>query len=254
MGYLLDNLRKLPGWFRSPATTRHYLNRALWESGYPWTLIHPTPLEELFPGIETRAEPIELFHPFQRRRGTTLELEELVVLVATAHHVQARRIVEVGTFDGNTALNLACGVGDGGEVVTIDLPPSAPAAGYSTSAGPVPFERRQYVGHPLESRIRQVYGDSATLDWSALGAPFDLAFIDGDHTSAYVESDTRNALSVLKPGGVVVWHDYEWRPVSRVLDRAVERGERIRWIRGTRLAMGIFKTPSSAARHFQLRA
>jgi predicted O-methyltransferase YrrM len=160
------------------------------------------------------------------------------------------------TFDGSTTLNLAINVAPDGRVVTLDLPPegdpiSATLGLLAYDAGkPASFVRRQYVGHPAESRIQQVYGDSAALDWRGLGGPFDLAFINGDHSSLYVCSDTRNALSVLRPGGIVLWHDYEWRSVAAPIDAAFKRGERIYWIRGTRLAVGTFADPTKSAASF----
>jgi predicted O-methyltransferase YrrM len=256
MEYLLDNLSKVGPWLRSLPHVRFFLNRALWETGYPWTRLTPTPLETIFPGIDG-ADPMLVANPFARLRGTSMELEEVAALVAVAKFVKARRIVEIGTFDGNTTLNLALNVGSDGRVVTIDLPPegdptagnAGPGTGYE-GGKPAAFERRQFIGHPAGARIQQVYGDSARLDWGSLGGPFDLAFIDGDHSTKYVAIDTKNVLSVLKPGGVIAWHDYEWRSVAAALDPAVEKGERLYWIRGTRLAVGIFPSPPESAKNF----
>jgi SAM-dependent methyltransferase len=57
---------------------------------------------------------------------------------------------------------------------------------------------------------------------AAKGAAFDLAFIDGAHDEASVEADTENALKVLKPGGLLAFHDFgsEDHPeVSNVVGR-----------------------------------
>ena len=32
--------------------------------------------------------------------------------------------------------------------------------------------------------------------------------IDGGHTEAVVTSDTQKAIALLRPGGLVLWHDY----------------------------------------------
>lgn len=247
--YLVDNAQKLGGWLRAGAETRFHLNRALWDAGYPWTRLEPEPLATIFPGIED--VDLEVLHPFRRSRGTSLELDELLALLAVQRFTRATRVVEVGTFDGNTTLNLAVNAGAEGLVVTLDLPPEGAATtDYAGTGKPAAFARRQYVGHPAESRIRQVYGDSAVLDWSTFGTTFDLAFLDGDHSSRYVRSDTRKALGVLRPGGLVAWHDYEYRSVSEVLDAAAAAGEDIRWIRGTRLAIGRFPDPATSAARF----
>jgi predicted O-methyltransferase YrrM len=256
-GYLFDNLSKIGPWLKSSPHVRFFMNRALWETGYPWTHLYPTPIEAIFPGIDRMTDPVQIVYPFERLRGTSMELEEVVAASAIVRFHAVKTVVEVGTFDGNTTLNLALNVAPGGRVVTLDLPPegdpeSRNAAGASGYEGgkPAPFTRRQYVGHPAADRIEQVYGDSAKLDWSVLGGPFDLAFLDGDHSSPYVRSDTRQALSVLRPGGLVLWHDYEWRSVAVPIDRAAKKGEHIHWIRGTRLAVGAFPDPRKSIDSF----
>src|SRR5207237_5738511 len=108
--------------------------------------------------------------------------------------LQADAALEVGTYDGNTALLLAANRSTDGRVVTIDLPPDFTATRQAQLAfadGELNLTDRNQLGrqmrsHPLAVRIRQVYGDSADLDWAALGGPFDLVFIDGCHSEAYV--------------------------------------------------------------------
>jgi predicted O-methyltransferase YrrM len=255
---IIDLMGEVRLWSRSMSDVKFFLHRVLWDAGFPWTRLEPTPLAHIFPGIERATESLEVVHPFERTRGTSMELEELMVVLAIARFRGARRAVEVGTFDGNTALNLAINLGPEGRVVTIDLPPDGDPRAGNAAAGsiyaggrPTPFARRQYAKHPAASRIRQVYGDSAGLDWTALGGPFDFAFIDGDHSAAYVEGDTRSALSVLAPGGTVLWHDYDWREVAAVIDGAVARGAPITWIRSTRLAVATIADPAAVADAFR---
>jgi len=245
--YLRDNLAKLRWWIGSPAVTRFHLNRALWEAGCPWTRLRPEPLARIVPGIDEFPDAIAVIRPLHGHRGTSLEPDELLAVLSIARFTNARRVLEVGTFDGHTALNLAGNLAADGRVVTIDLPPEGSPRGPAGTALPTEFGARAYDGHPAAARIRQVLADSATLDWRALGGPFDLAIIDGDHSSRMVAGDTRGVLSVLSPGGIVLWHDYEWRSVARVIDRAVAAGERIAWIAGTRFAVGIFPDPARSA-------
>src|SRR5437899_11213231 len=139
---------------------------------------------------------------------------------------------------------------DEGSVTTVDLTPDFdPSRDRGLLAHPderinlTPRERlgRQFEAHPLAARIQQVFGDSAALDWGTLGGPFDLIFIDGAHSAAYVESDTANALKHLRAPGAIVWHDYGlYEDVSAVVDRLADeaRGLRLFAIDGTRLAVG----------------
>ena len=45
-------------------------------------------------------------------------------------------------------------------------------------------------------------------------------FIDGSHSYDYVRNDTKKALEILAPGGVVLWHDFVpgWPGVMEYLD------------------------------------
>jgi predicted O-methyltransferase YrrM len=86
-------------------------------------------------------------------------------------------------------------------------------------------------------------GDSASLDWKLLEPPFDLIFIDGCHYFDYVKKDTENALQYLRPGGIVVWHDYgEFKDVSKVVDVTATQIT-VQAVRGTRLAVGWSQAP-----------
>ena len=47
-----------------------------------------------------------------------------------------------------------------------------------------------------------------------------LAFIDGSQSYEYVKNDTEKVLPLMAPGGVVLWHDYDfrWPGVCRYLN------------------------------------
>jgi hypothetical protein len=71
------------------------------------------------------------------------------------------------------------------------------------------FIGRQYREKNLGHRVCQIYCDSR--DWDVSQYPknfFDTILIDGGHTKEIVENDTRKALTVLRPGGLIIWHDY----------------------------------------------
>ncbi len=74
--------------------------------------------------------------------------------------------------------------------------------------------REKNLGH----RVCQIYCDSRVWDTSAYPADFfDSALVDGGHTPEVVVSDTRKALSVLRPGGLILWHDF--CPVTEIRER-----------------------------------
>jgi hypothetical protein len=144
-------------------------------------------------------------------------LAGLMSLVALARSVSARRIFEIGTYNGLTATTLAANL-PAARIETLDLPPGSPPALTIAEADhfhTISFENRVYEGTPHEVRIVQHFGDSAEFDFGTLGDPFDLVYVDGAHSRAYVENDTRAAFSIVDSSGIVVWDDY-WRLVPDV--------------------------------------
>jgi predicted O-methyltransferase YrrM len=198
-------------------------------------------LTRVFPGIENVG--VNLVNLYQRKIGLSVDAQELMVLCAIEKVIGARNVLEIGTYDGNTALNLAANLPSNGRVTTIDLPPDwdrrfvydVPNSHWNvTDRQSIGIQYRQT---PYEERIRQVLGDSAGIDWHKLSPPFDLVFIDGCHYYDYVRKDTENSLKHLGPSGVV-WHDYGYiKDVSRVVDDTA-RQITVHALRGTRLAVG----------------
>jgi predicted O-methyltransferase YrrM len=68
--------------------------------------------------------------------------------------------------------------------------------------------------------------------------PCDAVFIDGDHSLEAVLHDSMLARALLRPGGVIVWHDYQNDSVevTSALDQLSNEGWPITSIAGTWLA------------------
>lgn len=72
----------------------------------------------------------------------------------------------------------------------------------------------EYLNKNLGHRVCQIYADSTQWDDSNFPDQFfDTILIDGGHTPAVVISDTRKALRLVKPGGIILWHDYCPEPI-----------------------------------------
>lgn len=199
--------------------------------------------EALFPGIAQTN--VSLLRALDRLDEVSVTVRELVVVASIVKHLRARRILEIGTSNGNTTLNMAANADEDARVTTVDLPPDFQGefALDIPDAAKNATERQQvgahFKGHSLARQITSVFADSATLDWSTLAGPFDLIFIDGCHAHDYVIRDTENALRQVRPGGVILWHDYGTiEDVSRAVDTFAER-LRISVIRSTSLAVGL---------------
>ncbi|MGH7618533.1 MAG: class I SAM-dependent methyltransferase [Gemmatimonadaceae bacterium] len=184
-----------------------------------------------------------------RHATGNVDLLELLVLARLVRARRPRRLLEIGTFDGRSTLNLAVNAPDDAVVYTLDLPDG----GEETAKHRLDDAELRYVRKPrsgarvhdsdVAHKVVQLYGDSATFDFTQLAAPgIDFVFVDGSHAYDYARSDSLTALSLLRNGhGTIVWHDYNgWRGVSDALHelrRDDERFESLRWVEGTSLAM-----------------
>ncbi len=134
-------------------------------------------------------------------------------------------------------------------VFTLDLPPDA-APKFALAPGEralvekprlrAPFPRRAAPNGPRAARAsRQLFGDSATFDWSPHFGRAGLVFVDGSHAYDYVIADTDTALRLVADKGMVIWHDYGvWDGVTRALEEIeASRHLGLRHVRGTSLVV-----------------
>lgn len=195
-------------------------------------------VEKIFPALKNIS--IRLENMYEREVDMSLDIYELCILNSLVNYIKAKNILEVGTFDGNTALNLAANIDPKGTVYTIDLPQD------KTQDIPVIFDNSiphkqigiQFKNTQYEKIIKQIYSDSTKLNWSTLNTPLDMVFIDGCHYYDVVKKDSENAKKYVRKGGLIVWHDYGMiNDVSKVVDELSDEIE-IHIVSGTRLAIG----------------
>ena len=117
--------------------------------------------------------------------------------------IGARRILEVGTFTGYSALRMAAELPDDGRMICCDLPGdyNAVARRYWQEAGLA--ERIELLLAPALDTLAGLEADS-----------FDLAFIDADKANypAYLEQ----ALRLVRQGGLILFDNVLWS--GRVLE------------------------------------
>lgn len=131
--------------------------------------------------------------------GGTLKLgtNDTETWVLAAHAKNAKHIFEIGTATGRTTYVLARNAPEDARIDTLTLPNE--------------YEKFYYEDTPVVSKISQHFGDSAAFDETRFSGKMDMIFIDGCHEYDYVLSDTEKALNMIKPGGVIFWHDYSPR-------------------------------------------
>jgi len=121
---------------------------------------------------------------------------EGLLLQTLAASIGAKRVLEVGTFTGFSALMMAAALPDDGELVTLEL--SADHAAFARS-----FFERSPDGH----KVRLIEGP-ALDSLRTLEGPFDLVFIDADKGGYldYYEA----ALAMLSERGVIAVDNVLW--------------------------------------------
>jgi predicted O-methyltransferase YrrM len=153
-------------------------------------------LAELFPGIGDVSVSVGAIN---EESGLPNKVDMLYVS-AIAAYFNVRKIFEIGTYLGRTTYHLARSVPEG-TVYTLDLPP--------TQAG----EYGPYLGAYLEARrcpsnVVRLEEDSRRFNTTPYQAQIDLVFVDADHSYEMVANDTSKALELVRPNGLVIWHDY----------------------------------------------
>jgi len=140
-----------------------------------------------------------------------------LVLAALGRLLECHSVFEFGTFRGDTSWLLAHNLPDA-RIFTLDLPgPEAvKTAELDITDGGEYFENwdrgSRFRGTAEASRITQLFGDSATFDFSPYSRRMDLVYIDASHSYSYVRSDTEAALEMLSETGTIVWDDYTYYP------------------------------------------
>jgi hypothetical protein len=207
-------------------------------------------LKTIIPEIEIADLAPDDIPVYLRELGWTdgnVSLLELAVIAKLIRKNAPKAIFEIGTFDGRTTLNLACNSPEDARVYTLDLPKgSGRPENVASPASDMSFVNKaatgsRFRGTEYEKKITQLYGDSATFDFSPYHNAIDLVFVDGAHTYEYILSDSQKALKLLKGRrGIILWHDYSWvwEGVTRALNRLYTTEDAckgLRHIKGTSL-------------------
>jgi len=172
---------------------------------------------------------------------------ELLCLCALLRSCSAETVFEIGTYDGRTTRSLAMNLPSDGRIYTLNLPPGIHVKGdgvcdIDSRLNSEVQSGEKFIGTTEESKIQQLYGDSAQFDFSSYVGQMDFVFIDGSHTYSYVLKDTETALALVKPsGGWVVWHDAPLYGVAPALKAKIrDLGWPLVHIDGTTLMVGYF--------------
>ena len=209
----LSFLRSL-GWIalRKPSDLSHVFGVA---NSVAKDIENPVADTRSFPHIdfsEITGRSIRLSFQTFPRIGASISLVEAAALSALIHKINAKRIFEFGTYKGVSTTQLALNLPHDGMVFSLDLPEDHPA--YSLA---IPKVAEQQIAaekgkgilipHDLGGKVTFLRADSAKFDTTPYRGSMDLIFVDGAHSYEYVKNDTVKALEMLRPGGIIAWHD-----------------------------------------------
>jgi SAM-dependent methyltransferase len=119
---------------------------------------------------------------------------DVYVLIKAALGFESTRILELGSYRGETARLLAENTPATTRICTVDVHPDHGAA---------------YKDTPLASRIDRKVGEIRP-ELFARDEKFDFIFVDAAHDYASVVNDTEVAFQLLTDQGVMLWHDYRF--------------------------------------------
>jgi predicted O-methyltransferase YrrM len=124
-------------------------------------------------------------------------------------------VFEFGTFTGRTTYTLAHNTNH--NIYTIDKGFDAGSRDSAQYGDYVIGEA--FMGEPEAQRITQLIGDSREVDLSCFYDAMGLVFVDGGHEYDIVKHDSEEAFKMVRPGGVIVWDDfnYAWPEVVEVI-------------------------------------
>lgn len=157
-----------------------------------------------------------LLRPYQNE-------EELANLVRDVRTLKPVNVLEIGTAQGGTLFLWTRLAQQNATIVSIDLPGGKFGGGYSERQ-----ERlyRRFAGTNQKLHLLRLdsHADSTFEETKKLfgGSPIDLLFIDADHTYEGVKRDWEMYSPLVRPGGIVAFHDvagnYDDTQVKRFWD------------------------------------
>lgn len=137
-------------------------------------------------------QPVQLY---QLSKGAwSTPLADIVMLLKVAVCSKPKHLMEVGSFRGYTALQLAQHVSPDAKIITVDRFSEHGEAYRNTSYASM-----------IERRVGET---SAEMFQHDAPGSYDLIFIDADHSYVGVKHDTELVLPLVSSTGFILWHDY----------------------------------------------
>jgi len=149
---------------------------------------------------------------FYRNLAPNQDRTEILTLARRVHAITPRVVVEIGTRGGGTLFTWSQASEALELLVSIDLPQGIHGGGYPVQRGRL-YE--MFVSNRPDAHLALLRRDSQAADTRAEvvtllgGRPIDFLFIDGDHRYEGVKRDWESWEPLVRPGGLVAFHDIQ---------------------------------------------
>lgn len=169
--------------------------------------------EDALDGICHHRIELDALHP----HPGCVRFVELLFLSLLVRHILPQRVFEFGTLQGRTTLNIALNLPDASHIFTLNLRVEDQERfdGWHKQDELLVKDNYGKIGQifrgaSVEHKITQLWGDSLNFDFAPYKGTIDMVLIDGNRQYQYVIADSENGCQMLRPGGLLVWHDYNY--------------------------------------------
>ena len=130
----------------------------------------------------------------------------------------SKNIFEFGTCSGKTTYLMALNSSEDAKITTITLDPNKlnniqkfdkdNKSSFRNLINESIYNKFLFSGTPEEKKIKVIFINSVDFINTEFKEKIDFIFIDGGHTYSVVKNDSEKSFEMLKPNGIILWHDY----------------------------------------------
>jgi len=147
--------------------------------------------------------------------GMTSEYEAWILSTLSK---TSKNIFEFGTCSGKTTYLMALNSSEETKITSLTLDPRNinnlergnldNKISHRNIVNESIYEKFLFSGTDVEKKIDVIFENSLEFEHFAYKSKIDLIFIDGGHTYSVVKNDTEKSFEMIKPNGIILWHDY----------------------------------------------